>query len=128
MVFLLNAVFFTMLIPATIVMCCGVTKPKCRCVGSYIMMILAAFNFFMLIHTGVHRFSIRGKLCALSQNPTAYYKGHDFGGNIEMETWTYEADAALMTAIWVLQLIFFCCCCFPRFNCWKLKYVYEEVS
>ena len=72
LVFTLNAVFFTLLIPATIVMMCGINKPRCRCVGSYIMMIFYVLNFFMLIHTGVYRFNTRGTLCAMATNPTDY--------------------------------------------------------
>lgn len=74
---------------------------------SIFTMALCLYSFCMIIVTPVYLFSTRGKLCALNKLNSNVVCTDRNDKDCINDDWTYEKDAQLITALWVLQLLFF---------------------
>lgn len=93
----------------------GAYKAPARLVGGLCGCCLCCLHLIWIIVTAVIRFSAKSELCALVTFPTNYTGVEERGGGWKEMTsnddWTYEKDAALILALWILQLLCCCCCC-----------------
>jgi len=96
---------------------CGAHKDKCRATGAICAAILFLFNFAMIVTTAVYRFSAIGKLCALDVTSTNVPSSDFFDTD---DTWTYEKDGNMLTAIWIFHVMGFGLClmagCAPMYS------------
>ena len=91
-------------------MCCvgfGAYLPLFRCLGAFCATCCCCAHFGIIVATGVWRFSLYGRLCALSKQATNWTSDDE----LPNDDWTYEKDGKLILALWILQLLSFVCCC-----------------
>ena len=104
-----------LLIINMIIVAVGAYKAPARLVGGLCGCCLCCLHLIWIIVTAVIRFSAKSELCALVTFPTNYTGVEERGGGYKEMTsnddWTYEKDAALILALWILQLLCCCCCC-----------------
>ena len=91
----------------------------CVCIGAYVYILrmigaicglcCCCLHFIFILVTPVLRFQPKGQLCALNPSPTMWTG--DNAVTDWSDAWTFEKDAGLITALWVLQLLCCCCCC-----------------
>ena len=93
----------------------GAYNPAMRLCGACCASCLCCTQFGIIVATGVYRYSTKAKLCALSLAETNYVTQDEIDGN-----WTYEKDAVLIEALWVIQIFTFMFCCAAGFC--PLKY------
>ncbi len=89
-----------------ICVCIGTRKAIARVIASVFASLICCAHFGIIIATAVYRFRPQGRLCALSQRGTSVPADKD---EEITDDWTYEKDAALLAALWVIQLL--CCLC-----------------
>ena len=105
-IYIVNGVILLLII---LNMCCvaiGAYHPVFRCLGAVCAACFCCSQFGMIVATGVFRFSLYGRLCALSKRPTNWTSETELD-----DDWTYEKDGNLILALWILQLLGFVACC-----------------
>ena len=91
-------------------MCCvgfGAYLPLCRCLGALSATCCCCAHFAIIVATGVYRFSLFGRLCALNKLATNWTSDDE----LPNDDWTYEKDGSLILGLWILQFLGFICCC-----------------
>lgn len=106
-IFILNGILLLLVL---LNMCCvgvGAYVPIFRCLGACCAPWCCCAHFAIIVMTGVFRFSLYGRLCALSKGATNWTSKDDAPD----DDWTYEKDGQLILALWILQILSFVCCC-----------------
>ena len=79
-----------------------------RLIAFYCTCAMCCYGFAMFIATPVLRLQPSGRLCALSKTDT-HVTCDEWADKCIDDSWTYEADGAMIVGLYFMQLL--CCCC-----------------